>query len=305
MPFQARIEARFSFFAIIDWLDAPLWYKALRDYEFTVMSHPFIMCSKSAQLQRTRGATFPQQASSLAIVALAPGRRVDGFSADLSSLYSSIDCSHKRKFALVDGVEPPPQPLRKKGTKSPLVKDEKNVKLLCEILTTFVPLKGSVFDPFGHAMTTPCAALLSGRPCTALQNDTEVFEAGLWRLSSILDAGKVTKSFRSKTQADRVRTRNMFEMYEETRTRSSRSSGSDEFACDDDFPEISPVTPRTVSSSSKCHVDGCLVTGSNNENEVPQQMYGHSCDLCGANVHIICCQRILKIEVTDSDTALF
>ncbi len=80
---------------------------------------------------------------------------------------------------------------------------------------------------------------------------------------------------------------------EETRTRSSPNSGSDDFACDDHCPRKSPVTPRTVSVSSKCNFDGFLVAKSNNENGVPEQMYGHSCDLCGANFHIMCCQQIL------------
>ncbi len=33
-----------SFFAILDWLQTPLWYKTLLEFEFSVMPHPFVMC---------------------------------------------------------------------------------------------------------------------------------------------------------------------------------------------------------------------------------------------------------------------
>ncbi len=127
------LKPGWAFFAIIDWLDIPVWYKVLDESDFTVMPYPFVLCYKSTRLQKNRSTSFPQQFSFLALVAFAPGRRVDGFSVDFSSGYSHIECSHKRKFAVVDGILPSPHPLRKEGSRIHLVKDEKNVKLLCEI----------------------------------------------------------------------------------------------------------------------------------------------------------------------------
>ncbi len=98
------------------------------------MPHPFVLCYNSNRPHMTRSVLVPQQASYLAIVAFAPGRRVDGFNADFSSPYPYIECSQKRKFAFVDGIEMPPQPLRKEGSRSHLVKDEMNVKVLCELM---------------------------------------------------------------------------------------------------------------------------------------------------------------------------
>ncbi len=172
-------------------------------------------------------------------------------------------------------------------------------------MTTFSPPNGSVFDPFGHGMTTPCAALISGRPCTALQVDSEVFQMGVRRLSYILEAGNISKKFRSQDMQNRERTRSMFEIYEKNRTRTCRTRAPDVSNSNVDFPVMSPVKPKFAPGKTKCHVDGCLLAEQSNDTGVSNQMYGHSCNLCGANVHVFCCQRILKIEVEDDETALF
>ncbi len=75
------------------------------------MNATVCLVQNTTRLQKTRGTKFPQQAAFLAVVAFAPGRRVDGFSTDFESIYSHVDCSHMRKFALLDGIELPPQPL--------------------------------------------------------------------------------------------------------------------------------------------------------------------------------------------------
>ncbi len=172
-------------------------------------------------------------------------------------------------------------------------------------MTTFAPTNGSVFDPFGHAMTTPCAALIAGRPCTTLQFNKDIFDAGLKRLSVILGAGKITKTFRSKAQKDGVRMRSMFAMYDETRTQKSHARDSDTSDLENSEPAMSPVTPRVVSDGSKCAVDGCLFAERNNGGRSSQGMYGHACNLCSATVHALCCQRVLKIVVEDNDSPLF
>ncbi len=143
---------------ILDWLEIHVWNNLLGDADFTVMSHPFFMCYATSRIQKTRSASFPQQSSLMALVASAPGLRPDRFSTDLSAPYALINCSHKRNFALIDEIDPPPHPLRKEGSRCRLVKNEKNVKLLCEVMMTFATVIGSVFDPFRHAMSTPCAA---------------------------------------------------------------------------------------------------------------------------------------------------
>ncbi len=291
-----------TFFAILDWLELHVWHNALRDAGFTVMSHPFFMCYATSRIQKTRSASFPQQASIMALVASAPGLRPDKFSTDLSAPYTLINCSHKRKFALIDEIDPPPQPLRKEGSRCHLVKNEKNVKLLCEVMTTFAPVSGSVFDPFGHAMSTPCAALKSGRKCTTLQADEEILKAGVKRLSRILYAGKVKRNFRFKAQQDRACVRSMFEMYEETRLQNSSTSYSDNLESEAGFPTVSPVTPRAPPASNKCNVDGCRIV---EEEGQTREMYGHACALCSASVHVLCSERILKITVADSGTPLF
>ncbi len=48
-----------TFFAIIDWLELPIWHKALREADFSVMPYPFVMCYLSGRLQKTRSISMP------------------------------------------------------------------------------------------------------------------------------------------------------------------------------------------------------------------------------------------------------
>ncbi len=155
------LKAGSALFAIVSWKDFFIWHKELQDADFFMMPHPFVMVPRTSKLRKTRAYSTPQEAAFFAVVAFAPGRRVDGFEVDLSSPYTLISHSHKRKFAVIDDVVPPIFPLTKRGTRSPLVKTERNVNMLCEILATFSPPNSAVFDPFGGPLTTACASLLA------------------------------------------------------------------------------------------------------------------------------------------------
>lgn len=63
--------------------------------------------------------------------------------------------------------------------------------------------------------------------------------------------------------------RSMFHMYDETRTQSSPTPSAGNSVCEEESPDISPVTPGTISASSKRHPDVCLLHGGNDENDAP------------------------------------
>ncbi len=309
-------------FAIVTWECFSEWYKELQGADFVLMPHPFVIVPRTSKLRKTRTFSTPQQAAFFAVVAFVAGRRADGFQVDLSTPYTRVTCTHKRKFALIDGVLPPTYPLTNKGSRSPLVKTERNVNLFCEIMTTFSPPNATVFDPFGGPLSTACASLLSERRCTVLQNSQEVLSVALGRLVALSEAGEYSRHSRRNDQKEQARVRAMFDMYNDVRnSEKTMIHGSDRELDVSDYEDrstgtnegdnfLSPITPafknsaRSSTERLACNVMGCLqpnksVTNAENGN------YGHRCCSCDAPVHLLCVSRILGISVADSDTPLY
>ncbi len=136
----------------------------------------------------------------------------------------------------------------------------------------FFPTKGSFFDTYGHVMTTLRVAQFSGRPCSTLRKDTEVFEVFVRRLSTNMQAYSIrlhvvclsAHELRLAKWIDDwaslgrirhtcVRIRSMECALELcSRCKRKRGHNSPQIQVQTTFPD----KRRTVSASSKCQVAG-------------------------------------------------
>lgn len=109
--------------------------------------------------------------SYMALICKAPGTYPDNFKpafcdtlmvGDKSSRINACYCIPSTNNRLI-----PPQ------YKSPLRAEEKNVELLCKLVSLYTPLGGIVIDPFSRTFTTDIAALKCSRKAIQIYNDKE------------------------------------------------------------------------------------------------------------------------------------
>jgi len=75
--------------------------------------------------------------------------------------------------------------LLKPGTKSPVLVEEKNPRLLSEILATFCPEGGRVLDMYAGTLTTALACIDTGRRCSVVEQDVNCFRIAHDRLQKV------------------------------------------------------------------------------------------------------------------------
>lgn len=168
------------------------WKRALRATGFTVWGGLFIMVKSLVGRQMRRKGMFPQSFTEFAVVARKPGKRTDNFQPDFSSPYEFVKCRLPRRLGVIDEV-PLARP-KLKDTKSTTDKDghvkkpkalrveEKDVGFLMDIMKTFCPSGGSIFDGYGGTLTVAIAAMKTGRRCVVVEKDPHCFRIAAKRL---------------------------------------------------------------------------------------------------------------------------
>ena len=169
------------------------WHTAFRSCGFSAPEFPFVVVKDTSGIQQHRGEQFLQNACEFAYFGRAPGTRNDGFKPNLRSPYHLIPSREKRKFAAVSGVPVTPNKLLRRGSRSPVLVEEKNVELLAELMETFCPEGGSVLDMYAGTFTTALACLRTGRKCTVIEQNPDSYSLAHERLRNIA-AAYVTKS---------------------------------------------------------------------------------------------------------------
>lgn len=96
-----------------------------------------------------RVGNFTQMFTEFGVIAKKPGDRTDGFKPDFYSPYEWVQSRFPRRVSIIDQVPlPRPKLMDPKDNKHVRV-EEKSVSLLMEIMRTYCPPGGSIFDGFG------------------------------------------------------------------------------------------------------------------------------------------------------------
>jgi len=169
---------------IIDFDAFPEWMKSFVKSGFTVMPYPYVFGYRSSSLQDRNPKYLPQVGSDFALVAYLPHEHQ--FRPDFKSVFTISGPSMKRNIAIMTDIPAPRSKLRRPGTRSPFISNEKSVTLLAEALDLFTPKGGLTLDLYGGTFTTPIAALLSGRRCICIEKKTDLFQAAITRLITCL-----------------------------------------------------------------------------------------------------------------------
>lgn len=163
------------------------WVFAFEKCQMSVMQHPFVLVKISSEMQGYRYSDTPQNACELAVLARVPGAARNSFKPDFLSPYCFIQCSHKRRFSIIDNIPVTKNKLTFPGSREIVRVEEKNPSLLSAIITTLCPEDGNVLDPFAGTMTTGIACLASTRSCTMVEQDISCFRLALGRLGHIAE----------------------------------------------------------------------------------------------------------------------
>jgi len=210
---EIRAVAQFSrralraggwFLAFVSFRNFGTFYEELRRVGFSVPEHPFVVMKDTKGMQEHRGVENPQSGCEFAVFGKAPGSRSDDFQIDFRSPYHLLPSTQKRKFACVADVPVPKEKLKKPGTKSPVLTEEKNINLLVELMTTFCPEGGSVLDMYAGTATTAIAAMQTNRKCTAIEADSTIYRLAHERLVNVATHILVNKQVEGK-KSKRVR----------------------------------------------------------------------------------------------------
>ena len=102
--------------------------------------------------------------------------------------YTLVDSSHARRENVIDNIES--NFIRvttgavegKKGSGRNVRQGEKNENMLSEIIVTYCPDGGLVYDPYAGTMSTAMAAMQVGRKCVCIEKDAVCFKLSLPRL---------------------------------------------------------------------------------------------------------------------------
>lgn len=160
------------------------WTNALKIIQMRVMKDAIYLIKDTSRVQ-ANNSPDPQSVVEIAVVAWAPGRRPN-FRNDLTTGYEYVEgCSHKRKYNVIDKIPPPDNRLTFAPRKKLVRPNEKTPLLFTELLQTFCPPGGCVFDPFANAFTTGISSIASQRTCVLLESDSKCFELAKARLKNI------------------------------------------------------------------------------------------------------------------------
>lgn len=171
-------------FCFVSFMNFGKFYEYLSKAKFLVAPYPFTIVKDTRGMQEHRDER-PQNGCEYGVFAKSPGERLDGFKVDLKSPYHLIPSTEKRKFACVSSVPVPKNKLLQRGSRSPVLTEEKNVNLLAELMTTFCPEGGSCLDMYGGTFTTAIAASITGRTCVAIEKNAQTFRLARERLRRI------------------------------------------------------------------------------------------------------------------------
>lgn len=163
------------------------WKRNLEQDDFVVTNVPLILCKRTGLLQKSSSSRYPQNGSEFAIIARRKGMHPATFEPNFTAPYRLINCSHSRKFAIIDNVPPVRRKLSYPGTRRPVRMEEKNTSMLAEILNTYCPPNGSVLDAYGGTLTTALACLATDRKCIVIEKATDCYNLGLNRLESVAE----------------------------------------------------------------------------------------------------------------------
>lgn len=141
---------------------------------FKVFQHSFKILYDHKTIPRRATTDFPQKYGDIAFIAKTNGNHPSKFK-------PSFDEDAKR-FASVRNVKMCPDRLKKPSTNNALVPSEKNAALYSHIIKMFSPTSGNVLDPLAGPLTTAIACLQTGRKCTCLEPNVEVFRYALGRV---------------------------------------------------------------------------------------------------------------------------
>lgn len=160
----------------------PSWWSALRKAGMVVTSYPLLLVKDSATLTRNKSSFAPQNCVEPAVMGYLPGGKANQFKLDLFSSYSVLKCTHSRKFCVLDNVKVPKKLC---VGKSPVRIEEKSTVALTEILATFCPPRGLVFDGYAGTMTTAISCAFTSRKCIVVEKDPHCYDLSLQRLKRI------------------------------------------------------------------------------------------------------------------------
>jgi len=182
------------------------WMAALLCAGFAVMPYAFTVVKDSKTMQRSRRSRCPQNAVENGVVGWTPGTHPQGFKTDFTSEYTLINCTHARKFNVIDNVPVPRRKLRYKGKRKFVRVEEKSTLLISELLQTFSPDGGRILDPFAGTMTTAVACMAKKRHCTVIEPDIECYRLAVERLEGIATTmtKRRTRSRRSAGEAHEI-----------------------------------------------------------------------------------------------------
>jgi len=172
------------------------WWDALKAAGLAVWNYPYLLVKDSSQQVRNKSFLVPQNCAEPACMGYLPPHD-EKFGADLKTPYSLIPCSHTRKFAVLDKVG---RQRKLCVGRSPVRVEEKNSAALAEILCTFCPPGGLVFDGFAGTMTTAIACIATGRKCVVVEKDPKCYKLALERLDRI--ASRAQSEQRSSVRSE-------------------------------------------------------------------------------------------------------
>lgn len=135
--------------------------------------------------QRNRTKGEPQNAVNIAILAFKPGHS-HYFNSEAK--YRLVKSTFGRAFNVVDNVQPSahlkmPSSVPNRGRN--VRQDEKNADFLSEVIVTYCPEGGLVYDPYAGTLSTSVASIRMRRRSFSVEMDEECFKAAFKRLSEI------------------------------------------------------------------------------------------------------------------------
>lgn len=181
-------------FIFLYWSRLPEWQRVLQSNQMDTCAGPFRMCLDTDEVQINNSKQC-QDPLFVALVAKKPGKHPEGFTMDITAPYLHITrCQFARKFGIIDKVPLPLPRLMMKPSRKQVRPTEKSSKLFLELLQTFCPALGKVSDPFGGAMTSAMACMMTRRPCTVLESDEQCVKYAVPRLQVFARAQNVDEN---------------------------------------------------------------------------------------------------------------
>jgi len=160
-----------------------LWADKLSEASFNVMGWPFVVHRGNQSSNRNK--TFPQDACEFAVIARAPSNLAlerNEFKPGLETPYCEDFARFSRSQAIVGDVPKTKFLYTSATSKKKVCVTEKSIRVLEELIGTFCPAGGRVFDPFAGTLTTLIAAARTHHPCVGLESDSTYLDVAKKRL---------------------------------------------------------------------------------------------------------------------------